>query len=217
MAELEKVLSSEELAEYQAFKAEKARKAAEEQMKADRAAYREVVEQAVERVFPELQEVSGLLFEKKKEVYRMFETALQLKKEIFRQSSDNYSHTFSNRENTKRIILGVYMTDDYTDTVNEGVAIIKEVIEGMAVDANSRALVSAVMRLLAKDSKGSLKASRVLQLQKISDEINNPRFSEGVRIIQESYRPAESKTYVRAEYKNEIGRWITVPLGMTEV
>jgi hypothetical protein len=215
--EEEKRMSLEEQAEYAEFRAEKARRLLEEKAKADRETYREVVEQAVDRIFPELQEMSGLLSDRKKEVYVMFETALELKREIFRKSCDNYSHTFSNRENTKRIILGRYMTDDYTDTVNEGIAIIKEVIESMATDGNSRMLVSAVLRLLSKDQKGNLKASRVLQLRRLSEEISNPRFSEGVKIIEESYRPAESKTYVRAEYKNEIGQWTAVPLGMTEV
>ena len=41
-------------------------------------------------------------------------------------------------------------------------------------------------------------------------------FLDGVRIIEQAYRPVQTKTYVRAEYKNEAGAWVAVPLGMTE-
>ena len=38
----------------------------------------------------------------------------------------------------------------------------------------------------------------------------------GLRIIQEAYRPEPTKTYVVAEEKNDLGAWVSVPLGMTE-
>ena len=77
-------------------------------------------------------------------------------------------------------------------------------------------LVSMVLKLLARDAKGTLKASRIVQLRKIAEESNNDRFMEGVRIIEEAYQPAISKQFVRAEMKNEDGMWVTIPLGMTE-
>lgn len=73
-----------------------------------------------------------------------------------------------------------------------------------------------VMKLLAKDQKGTLKASRIIQLRKIAEDTGSERFLEGVRIIEEAYSPAISKTYVRAEYKDDKGVWISIPLGMTE-
>ena len=72
------------------------------------------------------------------------------------------------------------------------------------------------MSLLAKDSKGTLKASKILQLRKMADESGNERFIEGVKIITEAYTPNISKQYVRCEIKNELGQWKSVPLGMTE-
>ena len=80
----------------------------------------------------------------------------------------------------------------------------------------SRILVNAVLKLLSRDQQGNLKASRVLQLRKMADELNNERFAEGVRIIEEAYQPAESKQFIRAEYRNESGAWVNIPLGMTE-
>ncbi|MGC8825367.1 MAG: DUF3164 family protein, partial [Bacteroidales bacterium] len=107
-------------------------------------------------------------------------------------------------------------TDAYRDTVNEGIAIVKEAIVGMAKDDDSRALVEAILKLLSKDQKGNLKASRVLQLRQLADRIGNERLIEGVKIIEESYQPQITKTFIRAEYKNESGAWVSIPLGMTE-
>ena len=125
-------------------------------------------------------------------------------------------HTFTNSEGDKRITLGVYVTDGYRDTVEDGIAIVKEYIEGLAKDEKTKALVSMVLRLLARDAKGTLKASRIVQLRKVAMETGDDRFIEGVRIIEEAYQPEVSKQFIRAEIKNENGMWKPIPLGMTE-
>ena len=93
---------------------------------------------------------------------------------------------------------------------------VKEYIEGLAKDEKTKALVSMVLRLLARDAKGTLKASRIVQLRKVAMETGDDRFIEGVRIIEEAYQPEVSKQFIRAEIKNENGMWKPIPLGMTE-
>jgi len=77
-------------------------------------------------------------------------------------------------------------------------------------------LIETILKLLSKDKKGTLKPSRVLQLEQLGNQLGNEKFLEGVRIIKEAYKPLESKSYIRAEYKDETGSWVNVPLGMTE-
>lgn len=108
------------------------------------------------------------------------------------------------------------MICNYRDTVDDGIAIMKDVIVSLAKDNESKILVNAVLKLLSRDKQGNLKASRVLQLRKMAEELGNERFAEGVRIIEESYLADRSKEFVRAEYKNKYGKWVNVPLGMTE-
>ena len=50
------------------------------------------------------------------------------------------SSTLSNSEGSKRITLGVYVTDGYRDTVEDGIAIVKEYIESLAKDEKTKAL-----------------------------------------------------------------------------
>lgn len=80
----------------------------------------------------------------------------------------------------------------------------------------TQALVNMVFRLLSRDKQGTLKASRIVQLRKIADEIGNERFMEGVRIIEESYQPEISKQFIRAEVKDNNNQWRPISLGMTE-
>ena len=113
-------------------------------------------------------------------------------------------------------MIGACQKDDYDDTVNEGIGKVKAFISSLARDEESTMLVQSILRLLARDQKGNLKASRVMQLRKMAEDSGNEMFLDGVRIIEQAYRPVQTKTYVRAEYKNEAGAWVAVPLGMTE-
>jgi len=209
-------LTPEELAEFEEFKKEKACREAERIRQQNREIYKQLVDELIEANFPRLREVSDNLAKVKASILDAFKGAIEMKTEIYETKSDQYSHMFTNSKGDKRIILGVYTTDNYRDTVNEGIAIVKEVITGLAKDDDTKVLVEAILRLLSKDQKGNLKASRILQLRQLAEKIGNNRLIEGVKIIEESYQPAVSKTYIRAEYKNEIGQWINIPLGMTE-
>lgn len=92
---------------------------------------------------------------------------------------------------------------------------VKQYIESLATDDKSKMLVNTVLRLLSRDQKGTLKASRVLQLRKMAEETQDDTFIEGVRIIEESYQPSTTKTFIRAEFKDDKG-WHIVPLSVTE-
>ena len=212
------VMTAEEKAEFEAFQAAKAKKAAEEKARADREQYRQLVDDEIERSIPVLEEISGRIKESKQRVMDNFKTILEIKGDLFKTKlkEDQRSHTFTNSKGNKRITLGVYVTDGYRDTVEDGIAIVKEYIESLAKDDKTRSLVSMVLRLLARDAKGTLKASRIVQLRKVAMETGDDRFMEGVRIIEESYQPEVSKQFIRAEIKNENGMWKPIPLGMTE-
>ncbi len=210
-------MSAEELEQFEKYKAEKAEKDAEQKAKEDRDAYKQLVDETIECCIPELIEVSDNIKLVKKTALDNFKGVLEMKEEIFgKKRDDQQSHTFTNSESNKRITLGVYMTDGYRDTVNEGIAIVKECLEGLGQDDKSKALVQMVLQLLARDAKGTLKASRIVQLRKTAQEIADKRLLEGVRIIEESYQPSVSKQYIKAEVKDEIGAWVSIPLGMTE-
>lgn len=217
-----KVMMTEaEKAQFDAFLASKKEEEAKNAAKQMRSDYRDMVDQSIELMMPKLQSVSAELANQKRTVFEEFSTILELKSEIFKMEKgkelDNQSHTFTNSKGTMRIVLGNYVTDGYLDTADEGIAKVLEYIQSLASDEKSESLVKMVMRLLAKDAKGTLKASRIIQLRKMAHESGDPRFIEGVAIIEEAYQPQVSRTFLKAYQKDEnTGAWVQIPLGMTE-
>lgn len=209
-------MTADELDEYNKFKEEKAKKEAEKQAAEQRKAYRQMVDDEIEASMPVLQALSSDIKDKKNNILDNFKAILEMKNELMMTKDGQFSHTFTNSKGTKRITLGVYTLDNYTDTVENGIAMVREYIESLATDDKTRMLVDSVLRLLSRDAKGTLKASRVMQLRKIANESGNARFLEGVKIIEESYNPTPSRQFIRAEIKDENGAWKSVPLGMTE-
>lgn len=209
-------MTAEELIAFNEFKATQLKKNAIDAAKKEREEYKTMIDDYISEVFPKLVNSSKVLSQVKQEVMESFNAAIELKKELFKIKEGQLSHTFTNQEGTRRITVGFYTTDGYADMVNEGIAIVKEVIGSLAKDEESSALVEAIMKLLSKDKTGTLKASRVIQLHQMAEKLGNERLIEGVKIIEESYQPTVSKTFIRAEMKAENNAWINIPLGITE-
>lgn len=221
MKETNVKMTAEELAEYEAFKAEKEKKAAEERRRHQREDYTKMVDDELAAAIPELRILSGDIKTVKAKVFDNFKAIIELKGEMFRdkkgQEMGYASHTFTSSDGRLRLKLGQYLNDNYLDTAEEGVKMIREYISGLATDEKTRALVDMVLRLLAKDAKGTLKAQRILQLRKIADEVGDEKFIEGVRIIEEAYCPIPTRTFIQAAVKDDkTGAWVNIPLGMTE-
>lgn len=211
-------MTAEEKAEFEAFRAEREKKRKEEERKELRKEYVGLVDEEVAAAIPQLREMSAKLKEVKERIFGNFDAILKIKAEITGVApGEQFSHTFTTSEGDLRIILGTNTTDGYRDTVEEGIAMVRGYIESLAKDDATRSLVAAVLRLLSRDGHGNIKAGRVLQLRKMAEDSGNDQFLEGVRIIEESYQPTESKKFIRAQYKDENGAWKYIPLGMTDV
>ena len=217
-------MTAEEFAAYQAFKEDQAKKAAEARIQALRDGYAEMSEAFIAKTIKKLTPLSNKIREKKAEVLEEFSALQKLKAELLDIDGKDMpkSHTFTNASSDKRVTIGVYETDNYDDTVEEGIAIVKEYIESLAQDEKSARLVKMVMSLLARSANGALKASRVVRLHRLADESGDQRFIEGVRIIEAAYRPTITRTYIRCEVRSidpetqVVKDWEVLPLGMTE-
>lgn len=164
-------------------------------------------------IFPSLNED---IKEVKETVLENFKSILDVRCEVLKVvKGDQHSYTFINSEGTKRTAPGVYVTDGYRDTMEDGIAIVEECIESLADNAKTESLAGMVLKLLARDARSTSKVSRIVQPHKITEESNNDRFMEGVRVIEEVYQPAIGKQFVRMEMKDGDGIWVTTPSGVT--
>lgn len=209
-------MTPEELREFQEFQEAKKRRMEKEAADMRKEEYKQMVEASIYNAYERLILVSEKLKEMKQKVLADFTGAIAMKQDLYGVKTDQRSHTFTNNEGTKRITVGNYTNDGYKDTVNEGIAIVSEVVMSLAKDKESSALVEGIMKLMSKDKTGNLKASKVIQLRQMAEKLNNLRLLEGVGIIEDSYQPQISKVFIRLEYKDENNQWITIPLGITE-
>lgn len=213
-------MSAAERAEWEAFKAEKAKKEAAELRKQQRETYQQMVDEELATAIPELRSLSEQIKATKDATFGNFAAVLEMKADVVGFKEDGqYSHTFTNTDSTLRLTLGVNTVDGWTDMAETGIAMVRRYLESLATDEKSKSLVNAVMRLLSKDRQGNLNASKVLQLQKMAEESHDDQFIEAVKIIRESYQPTETRRYIRAQYRDEStgNAWRNIPLSITDV
>jgi hypothetical protein len=215
-------LSPEQLADLknQIAQAEQQKEQAKE---GDRKVLKKMASEAVENMFTVLDDVSSTLTDVKDTIFKNFKSILVMKKDMYGTKEEQRSHTFSNEANTKRITLGYRVIDRYDDSVNEGIEMVNTCINSLVKDERSQLLLDMVNLALKKNKEGTLSASRVLDLHKIStsDTVENltdfdiERFREGIRVIMDAYRPERSAYYIEASYRLESGVWENVALSMS--
>ena len=213
-------LSEEEVALLENARAEKAKREAEEKHAQEVKTYKELVDEAVNLTVPEAQDISRILEQKKAAIFERFHSIISMKDELFSGSSKakdgRFTDTFTNKDSTARVTLGFNTNDAYDDTYTAGVEKVKEYIQSLASDDKSRQLAEMVNTPLMERSKaGQLKAQNVLRLESMANEIGDPTFIEGMKIIRDAYRPDRTKQFVKVEVKDESGKFQTVSLNMT--
>ncbi|MWB92957.1 DUF3164 family protein [Flavobacterium sp. GA093] len=181
----------------------------------DRLAYKQLVEQTVPQAIFTLCAASEMISNAKTKAFKYFEDVLKLKADVFGIKEKQQSHTFSYKNG--EITIGYRVTDGWDDTVSAGIAKVEKYISSLATNESTASLVNIVFNLLKKDAKGNLKGSRVLELQKLTKEINDEEFTDGVNIISESYKPVRSVWYVEATHIDDDGTRTPIPLSASSV
>lgn len=209
-------MTAEQAEAFAAFQKQQEKERIAKQRKENRDTYAALVDDEIAAALPELRDLSEQIKAVKAKVFENFKEVLKMKSEVMQLTTDTQrSHTFTHSDGSMRLTLGVNTIDGYRDTVEDGIAMVRQYIESLATDEKSKMLVNSVLRLLSRDQKGTLKASRVLQLRKMAEETGDDTFIEGVRIIEESYLPTTTKAYIKAEFKDD-GGWHIVPLSVTD-
>lgn len=179
-------------------------------------AYKNLVDETVINSIDKIKNISAQIMMSKKEVFDDFKSIMELKAELYGVKDNQQSHTFTTSDGKISITLGNRMLDSFDDTVHTGIEKVKNYIYRVVQDENSQ-LLEIVNLLLKKDKNGNLKASRVMELERIAGNIDDAELSEGVQIIKEAWKPQKSKTFIEAYYKDENGNKINIPLSMTTV
>lgn len=210
-------MTPEELAEFQAFKQDKEKKAEKARIEQEREIYKEMKDATIRTNFELLKEVSGLMLEAKNTIFGNMGTLISMKNELYKTKSDRQSDTFTTNDGTITIKLGNRINEGWADTIDVGIQKVKDYLKTMAKDENSANLVETVMNLLAKDRKGNLKANKVLELEKLAIKSGDENFIDGIDIIKNAYRPAPSCQFIEVKFKDDEGKERSLPLSMSAI
>lgn len=182
----------------------------------DRKAYKDLVDETVPNAIFKLIHASSVLSETKTEIFKYFEQVLELKAKTYGIKEKQQSHTFSCSMGD--VTIGYRINDAWDDTVHTGIEKVKNFISSLAKDKDTGALVDTIFDLLKKDAKGNLKGSRVLELQKLTARFDNEEFTDGVKIISESFKPTRSVWFIDANLCNTAdGKKTSIPLAISSV
>lgn len=201
-------LSEAELAS--ALKAKKAEK------ESNRKAYKELVQEVVPVIIRNLIRTSAELQTSKVKTFEALKGLLELKYSIYGVREEQQSHTFTT-DDGESVTIGYNVNDNWDDTVNSGIAKINEYIKSLAEKEAEADTITIINQLLKRDAKGNLKSSRVLELISLADKLNNEIFADGVRIIQQAYRPTRSSFFIKANYINNLGQKVDIALSISSV
>jgi hypothetical protein len=183
----------------------------------DRETYKQLKDKFVREVFGMLQEMSQKMILLKGFVFNQADVIIKMKDELYNSKSNRQSNTFTTEDGMISIKLGNRMYEGWDDTIEVGVEKVKNYLKTLAKDEDSGNLVDTVMRLLSKDRKGNLKASKVLELEQLALKSRNEDFMEAIQIIRAAYRPVPSCQFIEVRYKDEKGNEISLPLSMSAI
>jgi hypothetical protein len=211
--DLKELTKEEKAALFAELEMEKKAEAAK--VAAERETYKSIVDATVKDQVKKLQNISSFILDAKRGVFDSFETIIAMKGELYGIKDNQQTHTFTTSDGEIRITLGHRVMEGWDDTVDVGIAKVREFLKTLAQDDNSAALVETVMRLLARDRKGNLKATKVLELDKLAEKVGNAELLDGIRIIKDAYRPVPTCQFIEVSVKDSHGVWRNVPLSMS--
>ncbi len=209
-------ITEEQLAEFQRLKEQEQARAEEQRAKNEREDFRRLSEETVSEVFGELKAANEALKRAKMRVLSAFSSLLELKVSLI-GGKEQGQHAFRNEQANQRITIGKYKKVSYDATADAGISLIEESLASMADGEKSQKLVRIILDLLSRDGRGQLQAENVIQLDKYIEMVADPRFARGVTIIKEAFLSEWTRVFIRAEEKDENGKWVNIPLSMVEV
>lgn len=98
----------------------------------------------------------------------------------------------------------------------KGVVLLHDFLYDTVKKSNQK-MFSLLMRFLAKNEKGDLEYSRVMLLLKERDTYDDPRWIEGIRLIEESYQVHMRGYGYEFFIKDSEGKWSRISLNFTSL
>ena len=180
-------------------------------------AYKQSVDEFCKDVFGRMQKVSELMRAEKERTFSAANILIEMKEQLYKTKQDRHSNQFTTSDGKYTVALGYRSNDGWDDTVDVCIAKVKEYHRSLAATEDGAKAVDIILKLLAKDKKGNLKASAMIQLEQEAAKIGDATFIEGVQIIRDAYRPVDTCQFISVSYKDDNGVKHTLPLSLSSM
>ena len=177
-------------------------------------AYKTMVDEFCSDTFERMKKISELLRAEKERVFAAADLLIEQKEALYKTKQDRHSNQFTTADGKYTVALGYRTNDGWDDTVDVGIAKVKEYLKSLTTTDEGAKAVDIIMKLLAKDKKGNLKASAMIQLEQHASKYGDPLFIEGVQIIRDAYRPVDSCQFISVSWKDDNGVKHNLPLSL---
>ncbi|MGJ1339821.1 DUF3164 family protein [Sphingobacterium multivorum] len=166
------------------------------------AAYKELVDETVKGLAPQLSEFGKLQTATVVGAFAAFDKAVALKKELYGFKDTQASHTFTTRDGNASITIGHNEIIGFDGTQSAGVSKIKEFITTLTAEDENRKILAGLLETFMKpNKKGELNPTRVAELVAQKDKVKDDLFHEGVDIIVNAQFKTRTTTFVKGWYK----------------
>jgi hypothetical protein len=180
------------------------KKSQERKLEDDRKAWKELAGETADDLGEMLFESFLAMQSAKQEVYKRADQAIKLKIELY-GDKDQQSHKLSGKK--FKVQLGRNATDGHDDTMASGIAKCEEYVSSLIENEGKREIILVLREALSVDKNGKMDSKQIIKLTKLANEIDNPVFTDGVKIILEAYEKSLTSYFVKLERKNELGGW----------
>lgn len=165
-------------------------------------AYKKLIDELVHQQAPELVDFGTMQNIKVEETFKIFQQALEIKKELYGYDDKQASHTFTSRDGAASIIIGYNEIIGFDGTESAGVVKIRDYITSLAADDPKRnILVSFLETFMKPNKKGELNPTRIVELVGLKEEADDAGFTEGVDIIVNAQFKTRTTSYVKGWFK----------------
>ena len=184
-----------------------------------RESYKELVDDTVKESVKKLTALSAEMMRVKQEVFDSFATLIKANNELYRVKLKRHSDSFTSSDGSMCVTLGNRTNEGWDDTVKAGIEMVKEYMASLATNEETAILIETIMGLLSqsKGSKGTLKANKVLELERLAVKSQDTKFLEGIKVIKDAYRPIPTCQFISVKLKNKEGKEEQLPLSLSNM
>lgn len=132
------------------------------------------------------------------------------------RSNSKGGFTVKNSDDTMRVTRRLDTTPTWDERSTKAVELIKDFL-GDAIKKRDTKMYEVLMSFLERNKNGDLEYSRVMDLIKHEDKWDDDRWTEGLRLIKQSFSNHLKGFGYEFKIKNESGKWENILLNFSSL